>query len=110
MVTKEEFLKLGKRVIIDATGETFKKAICHALVCCRFDDNVNVDLSFKELDEILLKYAPNISYFQYKEIEDKVVTTIDIKDGYYGDYEAYIVRVLNIEYLYDFLKDANLLI
>lgn len=67
-------------------------------------------VNFTELDELLELIAPNITYIQYRNMWNKLVT---VKSGseydYYGGSEETFWYEININELIDYLKDKNLL-
>lgn len=65
---------------------------------------------FTELDEILLKVCPNLSYLEYKVMSDKLIHQANKTSyGYYGSYEEYSYWYINAEELYDYLYEKNII-
>lgn len=61
-----------------------------------------------ELDDLLAKVAPKITYLEYKKI-DRMVTTGSYNDGgdYYGNYYTKSYKHIDLRELYDYLKEIN---
>jgi len=65
---------------------------------------------FTELDEILLKVCPNLSYLEYKVMADKLIHQVEKTSyGYYGSYEEYSYWTINTGELYDYLHEKNII-
>jgi hypothetical protein len=59
-----------------------------------------------ELDTLLEKVAPNISFLQYKKITNECISTKDFSEGdYYGGCVYYSQYVLDVKSLFDILKE-----
>lgn len=65
---------------------------------------------FDELDELLEKVAPGITHLQYKNMYRNVVNKTDYSvNEYYGNYSNYAMHWVDIETLYDYLVERDLL-
>lgn len=66
-------------------------------------------LNFKELDELFEKICPNITYLQYKKIQQECVEIDEYTEhDYYGGVEHLQRWKCNLEKLYEMLKEMNL--
>lgn len=64
----------------------------------------------RELDDLLMKICPNISFLQYKKITNDCVSTEDYSEGdWYGGSVTYNRYVFNVENLYNTLKEMELI-
>ncbi len=60
---------------------------------------------FTELDLVLEKVYPDLSFLGYKEVIRELVHYTDYtRDEYYGNYYIYGVKYVNLQELYDFLR------
>lgn len=65
---------------------------------------------FESLDKLLEKTCPNISFFQYKRMWSECVSLDEYTEhGYYGSYEDKARYVCDLEKLYNWLKENNLI-
>lgn len=65
--------------------------------------------SFSDLDNVLEKVCPQISFLQYKKIHKECVTTkTEGESDYYGGYVEYAKFVCDIEKLYSILVELEL--
>jgi len=66
--------------------------------------------SMTELDELLEKVAPSISFLQYKNIANNCVSVREFREGdYYGGSTYHNQYLLNLPCLYDYLKEKELI-
>jgi hypothetical protein len=66
--------------------------------------------NFRELDEILEKIAPHITFLQYKSIYGAVVKTDEYGEGdYYGGSTSHAYRYFSMSNLYDELDKRDLI-
>lgn len=66
--------------------------------------------SFKEFDELLLKFYPNISYLMYKKFFDECVTIEEDSDyDYYNGRQDYEFYCCDLRKLFDLLLENNCL-
>ena len=63
------------------------------------------DDDFCELDEILERVCPNISYLHFRKLEKLVTFDNTTEYEYYGNYSVYTIKRLKIEDLWDFLVE-----
>lgn len=64
-----------------------------------------------ELEKILSFVAPNITIFQYREIERELFVREDwSRHEYYGNWDAGMKVTINLDKLYDFLKERKLML
>lgn len=65
---------------------------------------------FQELDEILLKTSPSISFLVYQSMCRDLIEVINSEDGdYYGNSYSYVTKRVNLKKLFTYLQDRNLL-
>lgn len=65
---------------------------------------------FRELDELLSRVAPGITYLQYRNMARECVSTETYSEGdYYGGSTQHAVKVCDLRKLYDWLRENNLL-
>ena len=65
---------------------------------------------FDELDNLLEKICPNISFLQYKKLVAECVTLDEYgESGYYGTYEHRARYICDLNSLYNWLKNHNLI-
>jgi len=65
---------------------------------------------FRELDELLEKVCPNITFLQYKGIYNEIVLTDEYGDSdYYGGSTSYAYKYFMVENLYNALKKRELI-
>lgn len=65
---------------------------------------------FRELDDLLEKVAPNISFMQYKKILNECVSKKEYSDhDYYGGCTYHNKQVLNVRALYDYLIEKEII-
>lgn len=62
---------------------------------------------FTELDVILEKIAPSISFIQYKLLMSKVVYDSHTEYEYYGNHTQYGIKEINIDDVWNFLKEKG---
>ena len=62
---------------------------------------------FEELDEILEKICPQITYLQYRKLEKLFEYDSEHQNEYYGNYYIYAVKRLSIEALWNFLVEQG---
>lgn len=66
--------------------------------------------SFDQLDNILEKICPNITFLQYKKICQDIIEEIDYEQNeYYGNSTNYRIKYFTAENLYHALLESNLL-
>lgn len=66
--------------------------------------------TFEELDELLMKLCPNITFLQYKHIFSKAVTTMTHEDrDYYGGCKQFAQFQCDLDVLYEKLREFNLI-
>lgn len=58
---------------------------------------------FKALDLVLAVIKPDISYLQYKEVENLIKESSQTDNGYYGDYSEYTHNYIVLDELYNLL-------
>ena len=63
---------------------------------------------FEDLDDLLLKIAPNISFLQYKKLCNSVKKEHYRSHEYYGNYSDNMIKYILLEDLYDILKEFDL--
>ena len=64
---------------------------------------------FTSLDNLLLKFCPNLSFIHYKKISEKLIQRYQHSDNeYYGNYTDYEFKYIQVKDLYNYLKDNNL--
>lgn len=67
------------------------------------------ETEFVELDSILEKVCPNISFLQYKNICNKIINSDTRSEGdYYGGSVTYGYKYFNVRSLYDALVEKGL--
>ena len=65
---------------------------------------------FRELDDLLEKVAPNISFLQYKKILSECVSNEEFSEGdYYGGSTYHNKQVLNVVALYNYLLEKEII-
>lgn len=65
---------------------------------------------FTELDELLEKVCPSITFLQYKKITNACIETDEYYDSdYYGGSQIIHYYKCDLEHLYDFLLDMNVI-
>lgn len=62
-----------------------------------------------ELEDLLLKLVPNISYLQFRKIEGIIKHDVYEVNEYYGNSTTYNYKILNLKELFDKLIEMNLL-
>ena len=63
-----------------------------------------------DLDELLLKVAPNISFLVYRNLENKLLQRDERRESeYYGNWTEYGIKRINIKKLYDYLVEHGVL-
>lgn len=60
---------------------------------------------FYELDEILEKVCPNITYLQFRNLERLITQDSRTEDDYYGNYSVYAIKRLKVDDLWNFLVE-----
>ena len=66
--------------------------------------------SFEDLDKLLLKVAPNISFLVYRNLENKLVERDERSENeYYGNYTEYGIKRINIGKLYTYLVEHHVI-
>lgn len=72
--------------------------------------NSDPEPEFTELDEVLEKICPQITFMQYKRINKKVTEiSSDTSYEYYGNYTNYTRKTVQLRKLYDTLCSEGLL-
>ena len=75
-----------------------------------FPKDADPEPEFKQLDSILAKVCPNITYLEYKRLAATVVQTYDYcYNDYYGNYTEYRKKYVVLEDLYNYLLKESLL-
>jgi hypothetical protein len=65
-------------------------------------------LEFDELDDLLEKIAPNVTFLHYKKIRNRCVSTEDsYESDYYGGGCNYMNWVCDLEELYSILEELG---
>jgi len=59
--------------------------------------------NWEALDKVLTELCPNITYLQYKAIEQLVINANESDEDYYGNREEYDIWYLPLETLYEHL-------
>lgn len=79
--------------------------------CWDDEDTVNEDYTcdrptdaFKVLDLALEILYPNVSFLQYKKIEELIESNTDTDYGYYGDYTEDTIEWIKLSELYKLLE------
>lgn len=68
--------------------------------------NGDIEPPMTDLDELLLKVAPNISFLVYRNLENKLLERDErCENEYYGNYTNYGIKRINIKKLYDYLVE-----
>lgn len=62
---------------------------------------------FWELDSILERVCPAITYLQFRKLEKLIEHDSEREDDYYGNYTNYSIKRLSIEKLWDFLVETG---
>ena len=62
---------------------------------------------FEELDDILLRVVPNLSFLQYKKILKLIRYDTKMEHEYYGNYTTYGMKEIQIQDIWRALKDMN---
>mgnify|MGYP003681964579 CR=1 FL=1 len=63
---------------------------------------------FTDLDQILEKIAPNLTFLQYKRLMSKVQYDTSTNHEYYGNHTTYASRSIQIDDIWDFLEEWKL--
>lgn len=79
--------------------------------CWDDEDTVNEEYTcsrpedaFKVLDLVLKTLKPNVTYLEYKEIENLIQSNVDTDYGYYGDYTERTIEWILLSDVYRVLK------
>lgn len=65
---------------------------------------------FKEwLDIILMKYAPDLTFLEYKEIGRNSRIREETEYEYYGNYTNYEIKEMSLKWLYEYLLSKGFL-
>lgn len=76
----------------------------------RYSTSGEPEPEFVELDKLLEKLCPNISYFEYKKLTKGLIEYTDYTiDEYYGNSTSYGVKFIKLRNLFDRLKEAKLI-
>ena len=62
---------------------------------------------FKDLDNLLTKIVPKLSFIQYKDIESFIRYHQYTEHEYYGNYDNFKRKFIVIETLYNYLKEVD---
>lgn len=68
-------------------------------------ENGNQPKTFEDLDKILENLNPNITFLQYRKLEQLVQIKEATEYEYYGNCTNYCYRYINLKELYNFLVD-----
>ena len=71
----------------------------------RYDVDQEEEPEFEELDNILNKICPNITFLQYKKILSFIDKKVEEDYGWYGNYNLVAKKSLNLLTLYNYLKE-----
>jgi len=69
-------------------------------------NNYDSEPKFKVLDLILEKLKPNITYLQYKKIENMIHTNEETEYEYYGNSTDWLVKYIILSELETFLNEC----
>jgi len=77
------------------------------------DNHYNVsgesEPEFESLDNLLMKLCPNITFFQYKSLIQKVLESDErTRYEYYGNCTNYIIKMVNLGKLYKVMNEMGL--
>lgn len=61
----------------------------------------------EELDQILQKTTPNISFLHYKQLLQKVKRDSRVEYEYYGNHTSYASKEIVIDAIWDFLQETG---
>ena len=68
----------------------------------------DIEPEFTEIDEVLEKLCPNITFLQYKLLMGKLLNVDETNEGdYYGGSIAYGMKYIRIRELYNYLKEKK---
>ena len=114
--------KLNKDIYWDYSNKKNKEPLVYALVkewvsggtgggnCwCNGEDHYRRDPEpepeWTNLDYLLIVFAANITYLQYRQIESKVYNGSYEEDEYYGNSTIYIYKTLKLSDLFELLVE-----
>jgi len=67
--------------------------------------NAEAEPELTDLDDVLAKFAPDISYIGYKRLSNKLINTGSFtQNEYYGNYYEYSTKFVYLDELYEYLK------
>ena len=67
--------------------------------------DVEPEDEFYQLDSILERVCPNISYLHFRKLEKLIEHDSETDREYYGNYSVYSIKRLSVEKLWDFLVE-----
>lgn len=70
-----------------------------------YSEEGDPEVEFDELDEILERVCPDISYLKFRKLEKLIEHDSATENEYYGNYSIYSIKRLVVEKLWDFLVE-----